>query len=98
MAKAKFKPGFIVSGKKDEGIRQSINNKFSGKIVEYPTVPRIGEWVDLLELSHHYNLLPEELKWLSESEHKYRIENVNICDGFIEAELDTDKTWKEEAS
>lgn len=97
MTKVKIKAAFEVAEKEDNSIRQAINEKFADKIIEYPTVPRIGEWIDMIELSHYYNLAPEELKWLSAKEHKYRIENVNKCDGFIEAELDMDKVWPEEA-
>ena len=97
MTKVKIKAKFEVTGNEDDRMKQSINQKFADKIIEYPTVPRIGEWIDLLELSHDYDLSQEELKWLAASEHKYRIENVNKCDGYIEAELDMDKVWPEEA-
>lgn len=97
MTKVLLKVGFEVAEKEDDKIRQSINGKFSQNVIDYLTVPRIGEWIDLLELSHHYNLSPHELKWLSVNEHKYRIENVNKCDGYIEAELDTDSVWPSEA-
>ena len=96
MTKVKIKAEFEVAENEDDRIKQLINQKFADKIIEYPTVPRIGEWIDLLELSNHYNLSEEELKWLSNKEHKYRIENVNKCDGYIEAELDMDKVWPEE--
>ena len=62
-----------------------------------PQFPRIGEWIDLLELSHDHDLSQEELKWLAAAEQKFRIENVNKCDGYIEAELNMDKVWPEEA-
>lgn len=97
MTKVIIKVKFKATEKDDGKITQAINEKFSNKIIEYNTVPRIGEWIDLSELSHNYNLSEEELKWLSGNEHKYRIENVNKCDGYIEAELDMDKVWPEEA-
>lgn len=96
-AKAKIKVKFEVGENEDDRIKQSINQKFADKIIEYPTVPRIGEWINLLELSHDYKISKEELKWLSAKEHKYRIENVNMREGYIEAELDMDKVWPEEA-
>ena len=97
MTEVKIKVEFEISGKKDDKIRQAINEKFSNKLIEYPTVPQIGDWIDLLQLSHNYNLSEEELNWLTASEHKYQIENVNKCDGYIEVELDIDKIWPEEA-
>lgn len=103
MAKVIFKVKFEAGKNKemgkneDEALRESVNNKFSAKIVEYVTVPRIGEWIDLLKLSDKYDLSHGELTWLSSHEHKFRIENVNKCDGYIEAELDIDKVWPEEA-
>lgn len=97
MTKVKIKAKFEVAKNENDRMGQSINQKFTDKIIEYPTVPRIGEWVDLTELSHDYDLSEEESKWLSAKEHKYRIENVNIREGYIEAELDMDKIWPEEA-
>lgn len=81
MTKAKIKVTFEIAENEDKAIKESINQKFTDKIIDYPTVPRIGEWVDLLKLSGNYNLSKEELQWLSAKEHKYRIENVNMCEG-----------------
>ena len=97
MTTVKIKADFELSGNEDDGIKQSINQKFADKIIEYPTVPRIGEWIDLLELSHGHDLSQEESKWLAAVEHKFSIENVKKCEGYIEAELDMDKVWPEEA-
>ena len=97
MTKVKIKAEFELTGNEDDRMKQSINQKFADKIIEYPTVPRIGEWIDFLELSHDYDLSQEELKWLAAAEHKYRIENVNKRDGYIEAELDMDKVWPQES-
>ena len=88
---------FKVAGKEDGAIRQAVNEKFSGKIIDYISVPRIGEWLDLAELAGNYDLSEEEQNWLDGREHKYQIENVNKCDGYIEVELDIDKIWPEEA-
>lgn len=97
MAKAKIIANFKSAGDENKAIFDSINNKFSDTIIEYPSVPRIGEWVDLLEFSGNYNLSAEESQWLSAKEHKYRIENVNMREGYIEAVLDTDRIWQVEA-
>lgn len=97
MSKAIIKVEFQTAGKEDAAARQAINKKFSGKIIDYGTVPRIGEWIDLLEFAKNYDLTQEELNWLSAREHKYQVENVNKCDGYIEVELDIDKVWPEEA-
>jgi hypothetical protein len=56
MTTVKIKADFELSGNEDDRIKQSINQKFADKIIEYPTVPRIGEWIDLLELSHDHDL------------------------------------------
>lgn len=96
MSKVIIKVEFETAGGEAE-IKQAINKKFSGQTIDYGTVPRIGEYVDLLEISKNYELSEEELNWLSKREHKYQIENVNKCDGYIEVELDIDKVWPEEA-
>jgi hypothetical protein len=97
MTKVKIKVDFEVGAGEDSAIKQGVNEKFSNKIIENETVPRIGECVDLLKISPSYGLSEEELHWLSSGEHRYLIENVNICDGYIEVELDLDKIWPEEA-
>jgi hypothetical protein len=97
MSKVKIKMELPVADKADSNIRQSLNEKISDATIDYGSVPRIGEWIDLLELAKSYNLTEEELNWLSGNEHKYQIENVNKCEGFIEVELDIDKIWPEEA-
>lgn len=96
MKKVKFKVNFKSGEKSEDQIKLAINEKVSDKIIEYQTVPRIGEWIDLLELSENYNLSEEELKWLSSNEHKFRIENVHIRENYFEADLDIDKIWPEE--
>jgi len=97
MSKVKIKVGFAAGPGNDSVIKQSINQKFSDTIIEYPSVPGIGEWINLLEISKEYHLSEDELKWLAVKEHKYQIENVNKCDGYIEVELDIDKVWPAEA-
>ncbi len=97
MSKVIIKVEFKTTERKDAATWQAINEKFSGKIVDYLSVPRIGEWVDLLEFSKNYDLTAEELERLTSREHKFQIENVNQRDGYIEVELDIDKVWPEEA-
>jgi hypothetical protein len=97
MTKVKIKVDFEVGAGEDSAIKQAINEKFTNKIIDNETVPRIGECVDLLKVSQSYELNKEELQWLSSREHRYLIENVNKCDGYIEVELDLDKIWPEEA-
>ncbi len=80
MTKVIIKAEFKVAEKENNKIVQAINKKFSDTITEYVSVPRIGEWIDLLELSDNYDLSRKDLKWLS-----------------VEAELDIDKIWPEEA-
>ena len=97
MTEVKIKVDFKVGETEDSKIRQAINKKFSNKIIANESVPRIGEWIDLLKIAGSYDLSQEEFQWLSLKEHKYQIENVNKCDGYIEVELDLDKIWPEKA-
>lgn len=97
MSKVKIKLELEPVGGEGDNMKRAINEKYSNTLIDYGSVPRIGEWVDLLELANKYELTQNELKWLSRMEHKYQIENVNQCDGFIEIELDLDKVWPEEA-
>jgi hypothetical protein len=51
MTKVKIKVDFEVGAGEDSAIKQGVNEKFSNKIIENETVPRIGECVDLLKIS-----------------------------------------------
>lgn len=43
MTKVKIKAEFEVAENEDDRMKQSTNQKLTDKIIEYPTVPRIGE-------------------------------------------------------
>lgn len=96
MTEVKIKVEFEVGEEEDSSIKKSIHQKFSEKTIPFETVPRIGEWLDLLEVSKEYDLSEEQLNWLSNADHKFQIEDVHKCDGYFEIELDTDKIWSHE--